>query len=123
VGAGIWPVTAEQLALAGSWPTEVELLDERVPVEVSIEVHTSVGESESTGEHSTCRSLGIISHRLNFPSDQPSVTTSEVVAYRTSVKVQPMKDNMKEEMISGRQAIVLYNSMAGLCWLGIRTRG
>jgi hypothetical protein len=41
VGVGSWPgVTAEQLAQAGTWPTEEEYLDEglaeRVQVEVSV---------------------------------------------------------------------------------------
>jgi hypothetical protein len=58
-GASIWPTTAEHLARVGTWPTQEELLNERVSMEVTVEVHTSIG--DLTGEHSICRSLyGIV---------------------------------------------------------------
>jgi hypothetical protein len=34
----------EQLAQAGAWPTEDEYLTKQVQLEVSVEVHSSVGE-------------------------------------------------------------------------------
>jgi hypothetical protein len=59
-GVGIWPVTEGQLAHAGTWPTEDEYLAKRMQVEVSVEVHSSIG--ELVGEHSTCRLLSVILH-------------------------------------------------------------
>jgi hypothetical protein len=56
-GAGIWPVTAGQLAQASTWPTEEEYLAKQVQVEVSIEVHLSVG--ELIREHTACRLLSL----------------------------------------------------------------
>jgi hypothetical protein len=68
-GVGIWPTTEEHLAWAGTWPSEDELLAEWVSVEVSVEVHTSIG--ELVEEHTACRLLYIISYRLGFQPDQP----------------------------------------------------
>jgi hypothetical protein len=52
---------AEQVAQGGTWPDDEELYAEReclrlggrVPIEVSVEVHTSVG--DLIEEHTTCR--------------------------------------------------------------------
>jgi hypothetical protein len=49
---GPWGITAEQLASSGTWPTEEELYAEweclclggRIPIEVFVEVHSSVGD-------------------------------------------------------------------------------
>jgi hypothetical protein len=59
-GAGIWPTTMEHLAWVGTWPTPDELVEKQMSVEVSVEVHTSV--EELTWEHTTFKSLDIISH-------------------------------------------------------------
>jgi hypothetical protein len=67
-GVGIWPTTEERLAQAGTWPTEDEYLAEQMQVEVSVEVHTSVG--ELVREHTACRLLYIISYRLGVQPDQ-----------------------------------------------------
>jgi hypothetical protein len=52
---------AEQVAQGGTWPTDEELyvehehlhLGNQVPIEVSVEVCSSIG--ELTGERTTCR--------------------------------------------------------------------
>jgi hypothetical protein len=54
-----WGLTAKQVAQGGMWPTEEkqyadrEHLAGRVPIEVSVEVHPSVG--DLAGEHTACR--------------------------------------------------------------------
>jgi hypothetical protein len=58
---GPWGLTAEQVAQGGTWPTEVELYAEHaclhsggwVPIEVSVEVRSSVG--DLVEERTTCR--------------------------------------------------------------------
>jgi hypothetical protein len=58
---GPWGLMAEQVAQGGTWPTEEELHAERerlrlgghVPIEVSVEVYSSIG--ELTGERTACR--------------------------------------------------------------------
>jgi hypothetical protein len=59
--AGIWLTTGEHLAQARTWPTKEEYLAEQVQVEMSVEVHSSVG--ELIREHTTCRLLYIILYR------------------------------------------------------------
>jgi hypothetical protein len=60
-GAGLWPgvTMVEQLAQAGTWPTEEEYLAkclaDCVQVKVSVEVHSSVG--DLVEGHTACRSL------------------------------------------------------------------
>jgi hypothetical protein len=63
-GATQWPgLSADQLAQAGTWPTEEELLAEQlarhVRVEVSVEVHSNI--DDLVEEYTACRLLFIMS--------------------------------------------------------------